>query len=302
MMDPKLNAWLDGELSEAEVTWTPELRAEAESLRRADAALLDWYQEPPVRSTWRLRPLMVAAAAILCVVLLVPLFLRRGAECYAEEALRRTASVLESAKGILVEFAAEAGGRKFSGEIRYGALAESPLPFVCKARWAATADEPELLRDWGQAGGLEWTRERQGGSSVSNSVSRGFDPKDLESYYRDLREGSPVDVRTRQAVEGLAVLAARFGQDSFKHWMGCDWAFAGGNGSVEDPWVYRSSPTTALTWNLAFSVGADGTVNQIRMEEVERGHSTFRVSYTLTPRVEAWPEGTFESKEGGRKW
>ncbi len=309
MSDPKLSAWLDGELAEAEVSWTPELRTEAESLRRADAALLDWYREPLPKPARRRRPLMIAAAVVLAV-LLSPLLLRQGAESLAEEALERTWSRLREAQGILVEYRirSEREGTlagHATGQVRIHPLGEAGMPDTfCREHregeeapsdleWKRTADglfrRTETLR--GRVGdrGVVW------GDLILGETSSGASPQ------VDFWNGSPVDFREGRAASQMVVLLREFRRESFRKWAGQAWTQERGKGTAEDPWIYRAEPFgpgtgDRLVWILGISVDADGIVHDLILEERILGQdgvarTTMKTECVLTIRQRAWTEG-----------
>ena len=337
-----LSAWLDGQAPAAEkapfecrMDREVELRLQAGEFRGADTLLRGWYaglsamevEEKPVPRKESMRMLPYAAlagVAAAIVLLLVPVLWKNSTQGLAEEAVEKTARALDAAAGLLAEFsvttlrrlpAPDAQGGKeekhtATGEIRFGRLSASRLLFDCQMRWAATADEPELLRRWGQSSTGQWLYEKQGRSVITQSVTHAFNPDDLAgnaAFSQDRADGSPVDIRTRQAVEGLAVLLRSFHRDRFRKWMGCEWTSQGGKGSQVEPWAFSTEPFGAsqgqhpkLVWSLRLWAGKDGVLEGLALEETiteaKSGEqlSLLRTTYALKPRSEPWPIGTFE--------
>jgi len=347
-----LCAWLDGELPEAEasafaarVSDDVQLRRRADDFRRTDALVRNWYGTLAVRTATarptppRARPARrvlrltgLAAAVFLIVGGLFWFWPGASAESRAAEAVQRTGKRAAEAPGILVTFEAivltpreqpDARGnreekRTATGEIRFGPLWNQPLLFRCRETWAATDDEPELVRSWGQTvihGAEEqrtsqWLKEKQGRNVIFREITQSFDPNvpPPDGPLGDDRlDGSPVDLRTRQAVEGLAALVRSFRSDPFLKWMGYAWRQEGGKGTAQEPWRYRMelgpSPEARkgvrTTWVLRLS-SKEGVIDRIELEEtVVDGQtatllSSFRTSYKLELRTENWPAGTFD--------
>ena len=316
-----------------------ELRRTAEDFKRMDALLKDWYQNateldvaPAVRKPvtaarsvrrWPLRAAVaVAAAAILAVVVVLPAMQGRRAAILAEDAITSTGSAALKAKGMLATFDAKivqhhskpddntgtVETRTATGEIKYGPLFDPRLNFRCTEKWAAMADEPELTRDWAQTPEEQWFTEKQGNSVISNSLTLAFDPASganaaaaLNTYRAD---GSPVDVRTRQAVEGLAVLVRSFSRDTFLKWMGLTWQFKGGLGTAASPWVYTTQPHAAtdatLVWTLSVYTGSNHLIEGLDLDEAVSDaasgapQSSIHIAYILSLRDEPWADDEFE--------
>lgn len=337
-----LSAWLDGELKEPEadrvksaIAANAKAAQDADELKGADDLLRQWYRELPVESAasaprsirssrpWRFISIFatVAAAAIILVVIL-PALLPQPQAQLAKAAVNRTAEALRKARGMLVRFEVATlsslleGGRskwerrEATGEIRYGPLIGHDLTFRCEETWASTDDEPELKRVWGQSPGHHWLIEEQDGSFNSQAIDYTPDPEawDGMAPLSDERtDGSPVDVRTRRAVEGLAHLVRSFDKDSFGKWMACKWEFVGGIGRADDPWQYRTFPfgkpskrprtrtsPDPIEWTMRLSVNGDGVIDRVTLQEtvIDAGtgerRSLFRTTYRLELRNRAW--------------
>jgi hypothetical protein len=324
------------------------LRDEVERFRRSDALVRAWYGSLtqwtapgrlplPGRRTSRpfLRLGGMAAAVFLIIVSLFALWPGGSTESRAQEVVERTGQSAVDAPGILVTFKAvvitqrdepDARGnredkRTAKGEIRFSHLWSRPLLFRSQETWAAVDDEPELVRSWGQAvipGDdrllvSQWLTERQGRSFIAREITRGFDanlPPPGGPLSDDRADGSPVDLRTRQAVEGLASLIRSFHSDPFLKWMGYSWRQDGGKGTRAEPWRYRMQlgpPTTEkkgihTAWTLRLSAPEkNGIIDRIDLEErVIDGQtgaqlSSFQTEYKIELRTEAWPAETFGS-------
>ena len=208
--------------------------------------------------------------------------------------------------------------REAAGEIRYGPLLADQLSFRCEETWASHEDEPELRRVWGQRPGLHWLVEAQGDNRISEAIQFTPDPNLWEgpTALTDERiDGSPVDVRTRRAVEGLAHLVRSFTKDGFRKWMACDWSLLDGTGSADDPWLYRTFPFgeprqpekakssgSFVEWVMRLSIDDRGVINAVDLREVVvdansgEQRSLFRTSYTLELLDRAWPSGAFDER------
>ncbi len=351
-----LCAWLDAQLPaedarnfEAVLADDPELRSQADDYRRTDALVRAWYTAltvpaaapptVPVRTArpWfgrRLRLVGLAGAAAVLIVALLNLFPPPSSSTVrAADVVGRTGRRADAAPGLLATFRAtiitplatpDAQGnreerRTATGEIRFGPLSAAPLWFRCRETWAATDEEPELVRTWGQTVGFEdgqdvqrqWLREKQGRSVITRQMTMTFDPNVPApggplAAGRD--DGSPVDVRTRQAVEGLATLVRGFKKDAFQQWMGYDWQALGGQGTTRDPWIYRvelGAPAgvqkgVRTTWTLRLVSAAAGIIDHVELEETVRDLrtrtllSSFQTVYTLQLRTEPWPATAFD--------
>lgn len=345
--DLPLHAWLDGELSdEAARTFTArlaedaELRAEAEHFRQTDRLVRDWYQSLPVetapprtvepaqphaaRRRWRWAALV--AAAVLLAFLGRTLWPQRAAALSAAEVIQRAGEEIAAAAGLRVEFTAafmqrlplpdgntRAEERTARGEIRYGPLWAERLEFRCQETWLA-ADEPELQRSWGQTATGQWLVEKQGGSVTSELIAGAFNPAVPRNGWVDLQRGaSPVDPRTRQAVEGLALLVRSFRRDPYLHWLGDTWQLTGGQGTKALPWSYRLEPDAGTSkrwqtvWTLQLSARAEATLPAPVLDAVEvcetitdsrtgAVQSAFHTVYQLELRDTPWPEPTFRAE------
>ncbi|MFH0939414.1 MAG: hypothetical protein V1899_09060 [Planctomycetota bacterium] len=330
-VDVELRDWYSTLLAEAE----PRQKTTAVSRIALVAARPTDGDRRPINSIRRLAFYMSGlAAAIVAVVVLIPWMQGKQALILAEEAIAKTAKTVAEAEGMLATFTTnvtrrltkpDAQGnseetRTAAGEIRFGRLIAKRLLFRCAEVWAATGDESELCRDWGQTINGQWSREKQEGSETSQETMSTFDP-DANWFAEDRASGSPTDVRTRRAVEGLAALVRSFSSDLFLRWMGCRWKLEGGSGKAGDPWVYKTEPFAEeknaegvkkaeetirerIIWTMHVAASKDGVIDDIELEEsIFEGKtgalvSLFRTAYRLKLCSEQWPLETFRS--GGK--
>lgn len=347
----RLTAWLDGELGYDEATAfaalvesDPGLRRDVKEFRRVDNRVRGWYSslvvseglprtgpQPAPRRTAAPsagRRLFIAglAAAGALLVIGLNLFSPRSTGLSAAELVARTGRAIAVAPGMRVTFTAVSVQRwpRLDGtgvreeertarcEIRFGNMDAGRLLFACRETWDATADEPVLIRHWGQTAEGQWLWEKQGKSVTMQAITGMFDPAGpvrVGPLAGGAGGASPVDPRTRQAVEGLAVLARSFNKDPFLKWLGGDWKLLGGRGTRQEPWAYRLEPNgagaggpTRTVWTLQITAaGGDATIDESLIDRIELREtitdtktkellSSLHTVYRLELRDTPWPE------------
>ncbi len=308
------------------------LRKSAAEFRQCDALLREWYADLPAEES--ARPLAfplatagksrraarwaffsaagVAVAAVAIVLFAFPSLQGRHAQTLAQYAMDKTAEALSRTRGMTADVHVaivrhldtpdENGNteekRTASGRITFANIAAPRLKFISTEHWDAVGKEMPLTREWGQSDDEQWLSESQGGSTNAFSLQQTFatdDQTPLVTFSGDRDDGSPVDVRTRQAVEGLATLVRSFSRDRFLSWMGCQWTFAGGTGVKGDAWLYTVQPfakngatASPTVWTLRLWSGrADGVIDGVDLEESVSNAATgaleqsFRTTYSL---------------------